>query len=72
MQNKKTGDKEWDREWNTRGYGYPLPGSYEAAVMGTPAQLKVKLPEKIPEKEFLIKVIPDIKKPDIFFYPIEP
>jgi hypothetical protein len=40
--------------------------------MGTPAQLKVKLPEKIREKEFLIKVIPDIKKPDIFFYPIEP
>ena len=27
------------------GYGYPIPGSYEASIIGTPAKLMPELPE---------------------------
>ncbi|OPY81226.1 MAG: Alpha/beta hydrolase family protein [Syntrophorhabdus sp. PtaU1.Bin153] len=49
-------------------YGYPIPGSYEATIMGTPNSLKPELPDNIPTKHLLIEAIPGLKKPDIFFY----
>ena len=50
------------------GYGFPIPGSYAATVMGTLGELKPKLPAEIPTKELVLDVIPGLKKPDIFFY----
>ena len=50
------------------GYGYPLKGSYEATILGTPDALKAKPPEKIQVKELVLDVIPDLAKPDVFFY----
>jgi len=50
------------------GYGYPIPGSYAATIMGTPDEHKLKLPEIIPTRELVIKPISNLKKPDIFFY----
>jgi hypothetical protein len=50
------------------GYGYPIPGAYEATIMGTPAQLKPALPEEVPVKQLTLEIFPDRKKPDVFFY----
>jgi hypothetical protein len=50
------------------GYGYPIPGSYEATILGTPDNLKLAPPDKISIRQLVLDVIPDIKKPDIFFY----
>lgn len=50
------------------GYGYPIHDSYEATLLGTPASLKFELPDKIPVKQLVVDIIPDLKKPDIFFY----
>jgi hypothetical protein len=47
-------------------YGYPIPGSYEATIQGTPPSLKPELPEKIPVKQLVLDISPDHKKPDIF------
>lgn len=49
-------------------YGYPIPGAYEATIMGTPAELMPEFPEKMRVKQLVIKVIPDRKKPAIFYY----
>lgn len=49
-------------------YGYPIPGSYEATILGTPAKLMPELPAKISTREIVLDVIPDRKKPPIFFY----
>ena len=50
------------------GYGYPIPGSYEASIMGTPAALMPKLPEHIPTRQLVLTLFPDREKPPIFFY----
>lgn len=50
------------------GYGYPIAGSYEATIMGTPATLMPKLPETIPTRQLVLDVFPDREKPPIFFY----
>jgi len=50
------------------GYGYPIPGSYAATILGTPPPLKPSLPEKINSKRLVLDVIPGVKRPDIFFY----
>ena len=50
------------------GYGYPIPGSYEATIMGTPAQLKPELPKEVPVKQLALEIFPDRKTPDVFFY----
>ncbi|OPY84756.1 MAG: Alpha/beta hydrolase family protein [Smithella sp. PtaU1.Bin162] len=49
-------------------YDYPIPGSYEATILGTPDNLKLPPPAKILARRLVLDVIPDIKKPDIFFY----
>ena len=50
------------------GYGYPIPGSYEATIMGTPAELKPELPKEVPVKQFALEIFPDRQKPEVFFY----
>ncbi|HQO79240.1 MAG TPA: alpha/beta hydrolase [Thermodesulfobacteriota bacterium] len=49
-------------------YGYPISGSYEATILGTPDNLKLPVPDQILEKRLVLNVIQDIKKPEIFFY----
>jgi len=50
------------------GYGYPIPGSYAATILGTPPPLQPSLPEKINSKRLVLDVIPGVKRPDIFYY----
>jgi len=50
------------------GYGYPIPSSYGATILGTPPQLKPELPEKVPSKELVLELIPDLTKSEVFFY----
>ena len=50
------------------GYGYPIPGSYEATILGTPAKLMPEFPKKIRTRQLVLDVIPDRQKPPIFFY----
>ncbi len=50
------------------GYGYPIPGAYEATILGTPAKLMPELPVKISSRRLVLDVIPDRKRPSIFFY----
>lgn len=49
-------------------YGYPIPGSYEATILGTPAKLMPELPATIPTRQLVLDIFPDRKKPQIFFY----
>ena len=50
------------------GYGYPIHDSYEATILGTPDSLKSELPVEVPVKQLVVDIIPDLRKPDIFFY----
>jgi hypothetical protein len=50
------------------GYGYPFTGSYEATILGTPDALRAKSPDKVRIKELVVDVIPNLPKPDVFFY----
>ena len=50
------------------GYGYPIPGSYEATILGTPASLMPKLPTEMRSRQLVLDVIPGREKPPVFFY----
>jgi pimeloyl-ACP methyl ester carboxylesterase len=50
------------------GYGYPIPGSYEATILGTPPELMPEPPAKMLIRQLVLDVIPDRQKPPIFFY----
>ncbi|KAB0663913.1 alpha/beta hydrolase [Oryzomonas japonica] len=50
------------------GYGYPITGSYEASIIGTPANLIPEFPAKMNVRQLVLDVFPDRKKPPIFFY----
>jgi hypothetical protein len=50
------------------GYGYPIPGSYEASIIGTPASLIPEFPAKIPTRELVLHIFPNRQIPPIFFY----
>ena len=50
------------------GYGYPIPGSYEATIIGTPAKLMPEFPANIPSRKLVLDVMPGRQKPAIFFY----
>lgn len=49
-------------------YGYPIPGSYEATILGTPATLMQEFPEKMRVRQLVLDVIPGRYKPPVFFY----
>ncbi|OGU07646.1 MAG: hypothetical protein A2075_19175 [Geobacteraceae bacterium GWC2_58_44] len=50
------------------GYGYPIPGSYEATILGTPAALMPEITEKMRLRQLVLEVIPGRHKPPVFFY----
>lgn len=50
------------------GYGYPVPGAYEATILGTPEKLMPEFPAKMRTRQLVLDVIPDRQKPPIFFY----
>jgi len=49
-------------------YGYPIPGSYEATILGTPASLMPEFPLKMNIRKLVLNVIGERKKSSIFFY----
>jgi pimeloyl-ACP methyl ester carboxylesterase len=49
-------------------YGYPIPGSYEATILGTPSKLMPEFPATIRSRQLLLDIFPDREKPPIFFY----
>lgn len=49
-------------------YGYPIPGSYEATILGTHASLTPGFPEPRHSRQLVLDVFPDRQKPPIFFY----
>lgn len=49
-------------------YGYPIPGSYEATILGTPSTLVPELPATVNARQLTLNIIPDRKKPPVFFY----
>jgi len=49
-------------------YGYPIAGSYEATILGTPAKLMPSFPAKMRIRQLVLEVIPDRKRPPLFFY----
>jgi len=50
------------------GYGYPIPGSYEATILGTPAKLMPEFPATMHTRQLVLDVFPFRKKPPVFFY----
>ncbi len=50
------------------GYGYPIKSSYGATIVGTPDEFKANLPKEIPTRKLVLTPIPNLKKPDVFFY----
>jgi hypothetical protein len=50
------------------GYAYPIPGSYEATILGTPVELMPEPPAYLNTRQLVLDVIPDRKKPSVFFY----
>src|SRR4051794_4699956 len=50
------------------GYGYPLPGFYDATILGTPAKLKPEIKVKVRTRQLFLDIFPDLEKPAIFFY----
>lgn len=49
-------------------YGYPISGSYEATILGTPLKLMPELPITINSRQLVLDVFPNREKPQIFFY----
>lgn len=50
------------------GYSYPIPGSYEATILGTPTKLMPEFPAKMQTRQLVLDVIPGRQRPPIFFY----
>jgi hypothetical protein len=50
------------------GYGYPIPGAYEATIMGTPASLMPEFKTKPRTRNLVLDVLPEREKPPVFFY----
>lgn len=49
-------------------YGYPVPGSYEATLLGTPVSEMPKLPRDMYTRTLVLDVIPGRERPPVFFY----
>ena len=50
------------------GYGYPIPGSYEATILGTPASLMPVFTGEMRTRQLVLDVLPQRRKPPVFFY----
>jgi predicted alpha/beta-fold hydrolase len=51
-----------------KAYFFPFVNPFEATVLPLPSAYEAKLPEKIPVEDFVLKVFPDRKTPDVFWY----
>ena len=51
-----------------QSYFYPFVNPYEATVMELPAYLEVKLPGKVPSREFTVHPFPGRQIPEVFWY----
>lgn len=49
-------------------YGYPIQGSHEASILGTPAELMPEFPASLPSRQLVLDLFPDRPKPPLFFY----
>ena len=49
-------------------YGYPIPGAYEATILGTPSNLMPTFPAKMHTRQLLLDAVPGREKPTVFFY----
>jgi hypothetical protein len=49
-------------------YGYPIPGSYEASIIGTPAKLIPEFSGNVRARQLVLHIFPDRQRPPIFFY----
>ncbi|MEZ4485181.1 MAG: alpha/beta hydrolase [Syntrophotaleaceae bacterium] len=49
-------------------YDYPLKNPYAATIIGTPVELKAKLPNKVREKDLVLPPLPGRKIPRLFWY----
>ena len=49
-------------------YGYPIAGSHEATIIGTPANLMPEFPAKLPSRQLVLDLMPERHKPPVFFY----
>ncbi len=49
-------------------YGYPIQGSHEATILGTPVPLMPEFSGKMHSRQLVLDVIPGRQKPQIFFY----
>lgn len=50
------------------GYGYPIPGSYESSIIGTPASLIPEFPGSVRTRQLVLHIFPDRQRAPIFFY----
>lgn len=50
------------------GYGYPIPGAYEATLLGTPPSAMPELPKDVYTRQLVLDVIPERERPPVFFY----
>jgi hypothetical protein len=49
-------------------YFYPFVNPYEATVMELPSYLEVKLPDRVPSREFTVHPFPGRQIPEVFWY----
>ncbi|MFB3820415.1 MAG: hypothetical protein ACE147_22385, partial [Candidatus Methylomirabilales bacterium] len=49
-------------------YFYPFVNPYEATVLQLPRALEVPLPAEVPTRQFRLKVFPERRVPDVFWY----
>lgn len=49
-------------------YFYPFVNPYEATVMELPKEFEVRLPEKVPVREFVVRPFPKRDIPGVFWY----
>ena len=53
---------------NSLAYEYPIADPFEASIIGTPAEFKAEIPDKVNVKTREISVFKDRKTPEIFWY----
>jgi hypothetical protein len=54
--------------WAAGAYDYPIKDPYAATILGTPAEYRPELPDKIDYDLLRVTVFPDRTPPDVFWY----
>ena len=53
---------------STDDYGFPIDNAWVATVVGTPAEYRAELPEKVPVKTRRMKIFKDREAPEFLWY----